>query len=91
MDWFINKVFSCRYRPQCNLMSIQGKIVEEEKPLRLEYSEMFRVSFGPPDIVNVDIEVCSDPENRGAPMYYNISEGLSTSSGIRSLTLRLTL
>ncbi|MCJ1259426.1 hypothetical protein MMC24_007263 [Lignoscripta atroalba] len=47
----------------------KGDIVQEDKPSRLGYTERRLVSDGRPSDLEMEVYVCSDPSNNGAPMY----------------------
>ncbi|KAL9099462.1 MAG: hypothetical protein Q9163_005040 [Psora crenata] len=49
----------------------KGIVIEEEKPVRLDYYSTKLKSDGPLKEIVTSIHVCKDPENRGAPMYKN--------------------
>ncbi|KAI4278056.1 MAG: hypothetical protein LQ337_001327, partial [Flavoplaca oasis] len=71
MDWFIRKVRQIHgsvSHVAC-FNAKQGEIVEEDKPKRLQYSQLCLAGDAPPTEVETSIDVCADTNNKGPSVY----------------------
>lgn len=69
MHWYIKKVSSISLANPKILRLAQGDPVKEDTPADFLYYTASLVSEGPPSRLVSEIEVCEDPEDKGAPVY----------------------
>ena len=71
MEWYIQKV-SRTYFSDVNMLTLaQNDPVKENEPAAFHYFITVLVSDGPPSELETEIEVCEDPQDKGAPLYRN--------------------
>ena len=56
--------------------SLQGGLVEEDKPVNLTYCQPRKASYGRFNSIDTDIYFSSDPLNSGAPKYVSDCKAL---------------
>ena len=71
MEWYIQKVgHTCS--SDANVLTLaQRHAIKENKPAKFHYRTTSLVSDGPPSELQYQIEVCEDPQDKGAPLYRN--------------------
>ena len=71
MRWYIQKVSHTCFSDAHVLTLAQNDPVKENEPVEFHYFITSLVSDGPPSELPIEIEVCEDPQDKGAPLYRN--------------------
>ncbi len=73
MTWYIKKVRIGFYGKISYTKIRKGEPVKEDAPAKFPLYMKKLVKEGPPDKLFIEVMVCEDPENNGAPVYRDSS------------------